>query len=188
MGINIDQLRQGWQKYPMRPLANLYKGLVDVCEKSQLLFESKRHRSINVVCEIGSFAGESMVFICKTLRPGIFISIDPYSNDYDEADWASQTNLSEVETVFSDAIDYVKQEYGTIVIKIKGTVLDFSAIMAVFKIPVDMFYVDGSHSFKGVCTDLRYSGLYQKYCLLNGPSIDSYWQGTTMVRKASNPL
>lgn len=161
MSIKIEDLRNMWALYPMRMGEWMQRGLKDICNIAQEEIIASQNRQINTVCEVGSYGGEGMVAICDALRPKVFYSIDPYANGYDEFDYASASNMQEVERIFCAATDYVRDNFGTTVIKIKGTMQNLLDAALYADMPIDMFYVDGSHIFVDVNSDLICVRKYQ---------------------------
>ena len=160
MAIKYEDLCKLWSKHEVMrnkggnlwvPDDNMYQGMIDLCTKAK----ERKNNTLDTILEIGSFMGESMYLMCKELKPKIFISVDPYYNEEIGVMWKSEEEFIQIENACNKVIDYVKQEYGTIVLKIRGTSDDAVKIINELRICIDMIYIDGAHDYINVLNDLR---------------------------------
>jgi hypothetical protein len=159
MAIKYEDMYKLWSKHQImrnkggnlwNPDGNMYQGMIDLCAKAKEL-----NGQMETILEIGSFMGESMYLICKELKPLIFISVDPYFNEDLGSTWKSPEEFMLIENACNKVIEYVKQEYGTTVIKIRGTSDDAVKVINTLQICIDMIYIDGAHDYINVLNDLR---------------------------------
>lgn len=174
MAIKYEDMYKLWSKHEVMrnkggniwvPDGNMYQGLVDLCTKAK-----ETNDCIETILEIGSFMGESMYIFCKELHPKLFISVDPYYNKELGEMWKSEEEFMQIENACNKVIDYVKQEYGTQVIKIRGTSDDALEIINSLMIQIDMAYIDGAHDYLNILNDLRnVQNIKEKqYCIVAG--------------------
>jgi len=159
MAIKYEDLYKLWSKHEIMrhkkgnlwvPDADMYQGMIDMCAQAK---EMREH--IGVVLEIGSYMGESMYLMCREIKPKLFISVDPYYNEELGEMWKSEEEFIQIENACNKTIEYVRQEYGTQVIKVRGTSDDALKIINTLEIPIDMIYIDGAHDYINVLNDLR---------------------------------
>ena len=174
MAIKYEDLYKLWSKHEIMrhkkgnlwvPDGDMYQGMVDMCTKAKEMRDD-----IDVVLEIGSYMGESMYIMCKELKPKLFISVDPYYNEELGSTWKSEEEFMEIENACNKVIEYVKQEYGTLVIKIRGTSDDALEIINSYIGIVNLIYIDGAHDYINILNDLRntYKLDYKKDAVLAG--------------------
>lgn len=159
MAIKYEDLYKLWSKHEIMrhkkgnlwvPDADMYQGMIDMCTQAKDMRDN-----IDVVLEIGSYMGESMYLMCRELKPKLFISVDPYYNEDLGEMWKSEEEFIQIENACNKTIEYVRQEYGTQVIKVRGTSDDALNIINTLEIPIDMIYIDGAHDYINVLNDLR---------------------------------
>lgn len=160
MSATIEQLKQLWRTTPcpMRTQKHDTNGLTDMLLQAQKIL----NRPIKTYLEIGSYSGEGMYTVCEILKPDVYISVDPYENGYCEDDIASKTDLLRPELVLNEVIKTVREEFGTETLKIRGTSTNMLEIINKLNVIVDMFYIDGDHSYVGVYTDMLNIKNYNK--------------------------
>jgi hypothetical protein len=159
MAIKYEDLYKLWSKHEVMrnkggnlwvPDGNMYQGMIDMCAKAKEI-----NPEIETILEIGSFMGESMYLMCKELKPKLFISVDPYYNEDIGIMWKSEEEFIQIDNACNKVIDYVRQEYGTIVLKLRGTSDEALELINSINIQIDMAYIDGAHDYINILKDLR---------------------------------
>jgi hypothetical protein len=188
MSATIEELKQLWRTTPcpMRTQAHDTRGLTDMLQQAQKILP----RPIKAFVEIGSYSGEGMYTICEALKPDIYITVDPYENGYCEDDVASRTDLLRPELVLNEVIKAVREQFGTETIKIRGTSTNMVEVLNKLNIEVDMFYIDGDHSYVGVYTDMLNIKNYTKkrpYILAGHDYVHDRWDVPTVCENFGYP-
>lgn len=96
-----------------------------------------------IIVEIGSYEGESTEIFAQEFPFATIYAIDPWVNGYDDKDFASNSNMIQVENNFNERTKYYKN-----IIKIK----DFS--LNVDMSNIHMVYIDGNHQYEAVKNDI----------------------------------
>lgn len=133
-------------------------GLKDLCEFAKTL------KDITTVVEIGSYRGQSMEIIVEEIRPATFISYDPYPIGYD-GPTITNKNRKNVMDDFDRSADYVTSKFNTKVIQCLQT---SEALSSIEGYNVDMFYIDGNHSYEAVLADIKNVVAYGENFVLAG--------------------
>ncbi len=139
-----------------------------------------------VAIEIGVWHGDFSVQILKALEPEKLFLIDPWANVTDSSHseaFAGRTEDTKMERIFSK----VKKRFGKeisagrveLIREFSGTALEgFEAES------IDFAYVDGDHSYEGVCADLK--ALFPKMKTGGIMAFDDYhrrgWWGDGVIR------
>ena len=127
----------------MRPFdTDLYNGLVDLAKE---IAKSKP----KLMVEIGSYNGESLQIFRENLPEDCqIICIDPWENNYDATDPASEfTQMMTVESIF----DKMFRQYKNVG-KLKFYSYEVASMFADGSI--DVLYIDGSHKYEIVKSDI----------------------------------
>ena len=137
--------------------------LVNLCKDLKSHFGDKEI----VIVEIGSYMGESSAIFAKNLPNAKVFCIDPWENNYDPNDWASSSNMSDVEKQF----DLRKEMYPNMT-KLKGYSTDFG-------FPFDFIYIDGCHLYECVNNDIiHWKPFVKEGGIIGGHDYHPAWKGT----------
>ena len=131
----------------MRPAGRLHDGLVSFINEV-----SGGTRTDLTVVEIGSYRGESAQIMLDSGRVKRIYCVDPWVTGFTKVGAASYSDMEQVEREFDNV-----HGKDTRVTKVKGTIVDFIKRYrtgAPDDPVVDLVYIDGSHIFPDVRSDI----------------------------------
>jgi predicted O-methyltransferase YrrM len=151
--------------YPMRPEALIHglKSLIEYIEKNY-------NRPLDIVAEIGCYAGESTIIFAEKFKN--VIAIDPFINDYDPNDVTCQfMYLTEVYNTFKSNIFHYPN------IKHIREISD-EAHERIEDKSLDFVYIDGLHTYEQVLNDIKnYLPKIKDGGFIGGHDYSPNWQG-----------
>ena len=118
-------------------------------DRKTLLFNIINYFQIEKVCEVGVWRGDFSDFLLQIKDIRKLYSVDPW--EYQDA-WEKPNNISnnEFDNVFREA-EIKLSKYGTRSVIIRSR---FAAVKPSLLSDVDLFYIDGDHTLKGIFFDL----------------------------------
>jgi predicted O-methyltransferase YrrM len=124
----------------MRAKPYLVDGLKDLIEHTSI--------SDGKMIELGCYVGESTEIFASSGKFSSISAIDPWEGNYDNKDFASRADMSEIEKAFDERMkgfDNIKK------VKLKGN----DAVDQFEDKSLDLVYIDACHTYKAVKNDIE---------------------------------
>jgi predicted O-methyltransferase YrrM len=155
LSVHLDYCKRDEVNALIQIINNNITGRVCVTDYLHGLYLIKKYMGdeCRVYVETGSLFGGSLSLVMQDKTPCYFVGIDPFNGYYDKACDPKTKLPVNLETTTSniDKMNVHKHEYALI----KGSSYDLATVEKFRKLgkKIDLFFVDGDHSYEGVIKD-----------------------------------